>query len=113
MEGSSRRVHLKVLGQQCYEPDYHFAMLNQLHPIWKGKPCIEEAITRHKQRNASTHECHGQLKSMGFDHTRDTNRHRVQNHFAALEQQGLSFRIREQFDLLGGNQLLESGPRER
>ena len=86
---------------------YHFAMLNQLHPIWKGKPCIEEAITRHKSATRVLMNVMDNLKSMGFDHTRDTNRHRVQNHFAALEQQGLSFRIREQFDLLMGINVLE------
>ena len=47
------------------------------------------------------------LKSMGFDHTRDKNRDLVQSQFAALERQGLSWRIREQFDLLMGINVLE------
>ena len=47
------------------------------------------------------------LKSMGFDHTRDTSRDRVESHFAALAQQGLSWRVREQFDLLMGINVLE------
>ena len=47
------------------------------------------------------------LKSMGFDHTRDTNRDRVQTQFSALEQQGLSWRIEEQFKLLMEINVLE------
>ena len=85
---------------------YHFAMLNQLHPIWKGKPCIEEAITRHKSatRFVVLMNVMDNLKSMGFDHTRDTNRHRVQNHFAALEQQGLSLQDQRAVRSTHGNQ---------
>ena len=89
------------------QTEHHFAMLNQLHPIWKGKPRIEEAINRHKNATRILMNVMDNLKSMGFDHTRDINRDRVQNHFAALEQQGLSWRIREQFDLFMGINVLE------
>ena len=90
--------------------DYHFAMVNQLRPVWAGKPRIEEAINHHKSATRMLMKVMDNLKSMGFDHTRDTNRDRVQNHFAALEQQGLSWRIREQFDLLMGINVLEPPP---
>ena len=95
----------KLLANQT---DHHFAMLNQLHPIWDGKPRIEEAINSHKNATRILMNVMDNLKSMGFDHTRDTNRDHVQNHFAALEQQGLSWRVREQFDLLMGINVLES-----
>ena len=87
--------------------DYHFAMLNQLRPVWEDKSRIEETINRHKSATRTLMNVMDNLKSMGFDHTRDTNRDRVQSHFAALEQQGLSWRIREQFDLLMGINVLE------
>ncbi|MCY3818847.1 MAG: ATP-dependent helicase [Gammaproteobacteria bacterium] len=90
------------------QADYHFAMLRQLRPVWEGKPRIEEAINRHKNRATRTlMNVMDNLKSMGFDHTRDTNRDRVRDHFAALEQQGLSWRIAEQFDLLMDINVLE------
>ena len=90
------------------QTDCHFAMLRQLRPVWERKRRIEEAIHRHK--NAATRTLMNvmdNLKSMGFDHTRDTNRDRVQSHFTALEQQGLSWRIEEQFDLLKAINVLE------
>ena len=94
----------KLLANQT---DYHFAMLNQLRPVWESKPRIEETINRNKSATRTLMNVMDNLKSMGFDHTRDTNREHVQSHFAALEQQGLSWRIREQFDLLMGINLLE------
>ena len=94
----------KLLNNQT---DYHFAMLNQLHPIWDGKPRIEEAINSRRSATRTLMNVMDNLKSMGFDHSRDINRDHVQNHFAVLEQQGLSWRIREQFDLLMGINVLE------
>lgn len=94
----------KLLANQT---DYHFAMLNQLRPVWESKPRIEEAINRHKTATRSLMNVMDNLKSMGFDHTRHTNRDRVQTHFAALERQGLSWRIQEQFDLLMAINVLE------
>lgn len=94
----------KLLANQT---DYHFATLNQLRPVWEGKPRIEEAINRHKSATRTLMNVMDNLKSMGFDHRRDTNRDRVQSHFSALERQGLSWRIREQFDLLMGINVLE------
>ena len=93
------------------QSDYHFAMLRQLRPVWEGESHIEEAIHRHK--NAATRtlmKVMDNLKSMGFDHTRDTNRDRVHTHFAALKQQGLSWRIEEQFNLLMEINVLEAPP---
>ena len=40
------------------------------------------------------------MKAMGFVHTRDVNRDLYQSHLDALQEQGLSWRIDEQFDLL-------------
>ena len=87
--------------------DYHFAMLNQLRPVWDGKPPIEAAISGRNNATRELMKVMDNLKSMGFDHTRDTNRDHVQKHLAALEHQGLSWRIREQFDLLTGISVLD------
>ena len=47
------------------------------------------------------------LKSMGFDHTRDSNRDRFEEHLQDLHQQGLTWRIEEQFELLTQLKVLE------
>ena len=66
------------------------------------KDAIEAAISGRDGRNAirDIMTIMDNLKSMGFDHTRDTSRGRVQNHLAALGRQGLSWKIEEQFELL-------------
>ena len=52
------------------------------------------------------------LKSMGFDHTQDTNLALFNNRLATLESQGLSWRIEEQFDLLTDIGVLDAGKGE-
>ena len=89
------------------QTDYHFAMLNQLRPVWEGKPPIEEAISGRSNATRELMKVMDNLKSMGFDHTRDTNRDHVQKRLVALQQQGLSWRIQEQFELLTKISVLE------
>ena len=47
------------------------------------------------------------MKSMGFDHTKDTNRESFNARLDILEKQGLSWRIAEQFDLLTNIKVLD------
>ena len=93
--------------------DRYFAMRNQLRPVWKGKEAIETAIGGRYGSNAIREimTIMDNLKSMGFDHNRDTNRDRVQKHLDALHRQGLSWRIEEQFELLTRIRILE--PRDQ
>ncbi len=54
--------------------DYHFAMLNQLQPIWKKHKAVREAIEA--KRNTAPRkimDLMDSFKSIGFDHQRDTN----------------------------------------
>ena len=95
------RDHVRSPNLLANQTEHHFAMLRQLRPVWEKKPRIEEAINHRKNSATRTlMNVMDNLKSMGFDHTRDTSRDRVQTHFAALERQGLSWRIEEQFKLL-------------
>ena len=92
----------------------YVAMRDQLHPVWNGKqPAIDSAINGKDGRNAMRDimTIMDNLKSMGFDHTRDMNCEHVQKHVDALRQQGLSWRIEEQFELLTRIRILE--PREQ
>ena len=88
--------------------DRHFAVLNQLRPIWLDKSHIAQAVQK-RGRNARTLlDVMDNLKSMGFDHTIDTNLQKFQERVRNLRHQGASWRIQEQFDLLTGMGILES-----
>ena len=88
--------------------DYHFAMKNQLRSAWIGKSHIERAITKPGGNARTLMTLMDNMKSMGFDHTIDTNFTLFQMRLDALESQGLSYRLREQFDLLTRIGVLDS-----
>lgn len=77
-----------------------FAMKNQLRPVWAGDPHIEPVVTRPGNGARNLMAVMDNLKSMGFVHTRDVNRSSYVEHHRALTEQGLSWRIEEQFELL-------------
>ena len=96
--------------------DRHFAMRNQLHPAWKDNKHIAPVITKPGSGPRTLMNVMDNLKSMGFDHTRDTNLKSFNERLDTLEMQGLSWRIREQFDLLTRIGILDSprsGDKER
>ena len=80
--------------------DFFFAMKNQLHPVWAGDKHIEPVVTKAGAGARTLMTVIDNLKSMGFVHTRDVNRSLYQKHFEALTEQGLTWRIEEQFELL-------------
>ena len=88
--------------------DLHFAMRNQLHPVWAGNQHIETVVTRPGNGGRTLMTVMDNLKSMGFDHTTDTSRSLYQKRMDALEAQGLTWRIEEQFDLLTNLGILDS-----
>lgn len=88
--------------------DLHFAMRNQLHPVWVGNQHIETVVTRQGNGGRTLMTVMDNLKSMGFDHTTDTSRSLYQKRMDALEAQGLTWRIDEQFDLLTNLGILDS-----
>lgn len=82
------------------QKDLHFAMINQLHPVWGGKQHIEEVVAGRGSVPRILMDIMDNMKSLGFDHTRDTNRERFKEHINWLSEQGLDWRINEQLDLL-------------
>ena len=81
--------------------DMHFAMLNQLRPVYQKFKHIEEAISgRSSSRPRGVMEVMDNFKSMGFNHVTDKNRELFDRRLATLQTQGLSWRIQEQFDTL-------------
>ena len=88
--------------------DRHFAMRNQLRPAWDGNQHIESVVTKPGSGARNLMAVIDNLKSMGFDHTTDTNRESFNKRLDTLEEQGLSWRIKEQFDLLTTIGVLDS-----
>lgn len=108
-----RRIRSRVNNARLLQkPDNRrYAVLNQLRPVWLDKSHISQAVTK-RGRNARTLlDVMDNLKSMGFDHTVDTNFERFQERIRNLKLQGASWRIREQFDLLTGMGILDSDTR--
>ena len=80
--------------------DYHFAMYNQLRPVWSVDEYIEPVVTQRGSNPRLLMTVVDNLKSMGFDHERDKDFKSFQRRIDKLERQGLHGRISEQFDLL-------------
>lgn len=80
--------------------DLYFAMRNQLHPVWSGNQHIEPVVTKPGNGARTLMTIMDNMKSMGFDHTVDTSRSLYQQRMDALEAQGLTWRIQEQFEML-------------
>ena len=88
----------------------HFAVLNQLRPVWIDNQYIRPVLEA-RARNRNTRQLidvMDNLKSMGFDHTIDTNLRKFQERIRTLEKQGASWRIDQQFDLLTKMEVLDS-----
>lgn len=76
--------------------EYHFAMLNQLQPIWRKHARVQQAI---EQRRHTTPrrlmEVIDSLKSLGFDHTRHTSYETFSEPLAELRSLGLDWKLRD------------------
>ena len=78
----------------------YFAMQNQLRPIWTSNPHIKPVVTKRGNTARTLMDVMDNMKAMGFVHDKDTNRSLYQERLDALEKQGLSWRVEEQFELL-------------
>jgi DNA helicase-2/ATP-dependent DNA helicase PcrA len=81
--------------------DYHFAMLNQLQPIWRKHDRVKGAIE--KKSGTTPRKLMNLLdafKSVGFDHLRCTNYEQFSERFKELYSQGLGPKIDEHLDEL-------------
>ncbi len=75
---------------------YHFAMLNQLQPIWMKHERVKDAIEQ--RRNTSPRQLMDLLdafKSVGFDHVRQTNYEQFAERLNEIRSQGLGPKIEE------------------
>ena len=97
-----RRIRDQVSGARLLTTpsDRHFAMKNQLRPVWIGKQHIEQVAKKRGAGSRTLMTVMDNMKAMGFVHARHVNRELYQEHLDALQEQGLSWRIDEQFDLL-------------
>ena len=75
-------------------------MKNQLRPVWAGDPFLEPVVTKTSNGARTLMTVMDNLKSMGFVHTYDVNRPLYLERLDSLIEQGLSWRIDEQFELL-------------
>ncbi len=91
--------------------DRHFALRNQLQPLWSDKPHLEGAIVRRGNGARQLMTVMDSLKALGFDHTRDTNFDRFSERLQRLRGQGLDAQIDAQFDVLTSLKVLESKAR--
>ena len=81
--------------------DYHFAVLNQLQPVWRGHEQVAAAIKAKKNTvPRRLMEIIDAFKSLGFDHTRHTNYAKFREHLETLAEQGLTARLDNQVDEL-------------
>ena len=93
--------------------DFHFAVLNQLQPVWQKHERIKNAIqnsNRWRRANAPRNIMNviDAFKSLGFDHIRHSSYKRFSQHWNALEEQGLGWRLQEQCDELSKFEVLDS-----
>ena len=91
--------------------DRYFAMRNQLHPAWKDNQHIAPVITRPGNGSRTLMNVMDNLKSMGFDHTKDIDFESFSERLDVLENHDLSWRIREQFNLLIRIEVLDNADR--
>ncbi len=81
--------------------DYHFAVLNQLQPIWRRHEHVAAAIKAKKNTvPRRLMEIIDAFKSLGFDHTRHTNYATFLAHVRSLGEQGVTARLDKQVDEL-------------
>lgn len=76
--------------------EYHFAMLNQLQPIWRKHPRVQQAIeARRNKTPRRVMEVIDSLKALGFDHTRHTSCETFSGRLSELRSLGLDWKLRD------------------
>lgn len=79
--------------------DYHFAMLNQLQPVWKKHEHVKRAIEQKSgTRPRRLMNMLDAFKSIGFDHVRHTNYEQFAERMKDIKAQGLEPKIDEHLD---------------
>lgn len=94
----SSTMHPKLI---TAKDEYHFAVLNQLQPVWRSHAAVANAITTN--RNTAPRRLMDIIdifKSLGFDHVRHTNFETYAAHLQDLRRLGLGWKVNEQVDAL-------------
>lgn len=82
------------------ETEYHFAMRNQLQPVWRNHEPIRNVIQSRNRRikNIAPRKLMDVIdgfKSLGFDHVRHANFSQFAQQWRQLELQGIEWRLKE------------------
>ena len=104
-----RRIRNSVTSPRLLstQTDRHFALRNQLHPVWRKAKHIEEVVAKRGNAPRTLMVAMDNLKSMGFNHTAQTNFNLFTEHLDTLQSQGLEWRVDEQYELLGSIGVLD------
>ena len=89
------------------QTDRHFALRNQLHPVWQKNKHIEEVVGKRGNGPRTLMLAMDNLKSMGFDHTAHTNFDLFDEHMDTLQSQGLQWQVDEQYEILASIGVLD------
>ena len=106
-----RRMHSQLRSTRLLSSttDRHFAMRNQLRPVWLSTyPHIEQAANHRGMGPRRLMNIMDELKAIGFDHTRDTNYERFKTRYDAIQQSWLGPRLESHFDTLTQLKVLDS-----
>lgn len=84
--------------------EFHFAMLNLLQPVWGRHEAVKNAIEHNKQSRFRVPrrlmDVMDAFKSIGFDHIRHKNQDLFSERLKELREQGLEWKLSEQFEQL-------------
>ncbi len=89
--------------------DYHFAVLNQLQPVWRNHESVGQAIAANRFiAPRKLMDAIDTFKSIGFDHVRHVNYEQFSERLREVRDHGLGWKIAEQLDELTKLGVLES-----
>ena len=80
--------------------DKHFAMQNQLLPVWRDNERLANAISGRGSYGSRLMTVMDELKALGFDHTSDTSLEKFGARLDSLRDQGVWPQIEEQVEVL-------------
>ena len=105
-----RRLRSEIQHHQLLSSrkDRHFAMRNQLRPVWSKHDNIANAITGRGNHGRRLMAVIDELKALGFDHTTDTNLEKFNKRLDSLCRQRLWPQVEEQVHSLKQSGILEA-----
>ncbi len=110
-----RRIRDQVRNAQLIKSSWEKrrALMNHLRPTWLNHEYVEGALTGRGGNTArDLLDVMDSLKSMGFDHLRDTTRDDFERRIESLIEQGLGPRVEQQFEMLARLNVLEQPSRD-